>query len=208
MKISHYEVEKLPIAVIDNFFTEDEYNKIFNEINFLFPKYKKDPKYSRAATTRTGASLSKAHNLWLDGIYSDRECSDILNINRKCWYIYEDKNKKTEWFKELTETHRWFDYLEKINSDTTRLSYYEDSDHYKAHNDGALMTVITWMYKEEKDFLGGDLIFSDDTLIECMNNRTVFFPSILSHRVPEIKMLSDRPGYGRHAMVQFGSITL
>ena len=211
MKISHYEVERLPIAVIDNFFNEDEYNQIFNEIDFLFPKYKvKDSKYSGAAkSSETGESLSKANNLWLDHVYSDRECSDILNVNRKCWTIYKDeKRTKIDWFKELTETHKWFDFVRNINTDTTLLSYYEDSDHYHAHIDSALITIITWMYKEEKEFEGGDLIFSDDVQIECMNNRTVFFPSILEHEVSEIKMLSDKPGYGRHAMVQFGAIKL
>ena len=48
-----------------------------------------------------------------------------------------------------------------VPDETSFLSYYEDGDYFKPHEDNCKLTVLNWMYKEPKRFTGGDLVFPD-----------------------------------------------
>ena len=70
------------------------------------------------------------------------------------------------------------------NQHYTQLVYYENNDEYKSHRDCAQFTVLNWFYRKPKKFSGGNLYFEDfDLEIECLNNRTLIFPSVINHAV-------------------------
>ena len=67
------------------------------------------------------------------------------------------------------------------NHDDTLISYYEDSEYYKPHEDIFNFAKLTWFFKEPKKFEGGDLVFTEfGEIVKCENNKCIVFPSALS----------------------------
>ena len=69
---------------------------------------------------------------------------------------------------------------------------------------------MTWLYQEPKKFVGGDLFLGpdgnfDDIKIDCVNNRTLIFPSMIPHTVDMIKMEEQylNKKQGRYVITQF-----
>ena len=193
--------DPFPHLIVDDIYSEDELKLIWQELDFLCHSEKwNPPEKTGTATDCQKKPMKNNFGLFLDGedgIYKDRKISSILSVNRKVL----DKEILGEYVK-LS-----FGYQTSLqsNRDTTLVSYYEDSHYYKRHNDNAILTALTWFYKEPKMFFGGDLIFSDYNkfTIPLKNNRAVLFPSFLFHEVEEICMPEHKPGYGRYCMAQF-----
>jgi hypothetical protein len=135
----------------------------------------------------------------LDEIYSRREISNILLINKKIF----DK-QILEHFSSLNFCYK---NIQKTNHDQTLISYYENEGYYKEHADQSLYSAITWFFKEPKSFYGGDFYFNEyDIKVEIKHNMTIIFPSFVKHSVDEIKMdknTEEFSGYGRYSMTQF-----
>jgi len=89
------------------------------------------------------------------------------------------------------------------------MSYYEDNDYYHSHHDVSAYTYVFWLFKEPKNFLGGDLYFDDvDYKIQVNSNMAVLFPSWVIHSVDKIMMIPGiKPykGFGRFAFSTFYS---
>ena len=68
-------VNDLPILVYDNFYTEQEYNSMWQELLFLKSKMQ--------TQSQDNPSLKKNTGLLLDEIYPNRNISDILTCTRK-----------------------------------------------------------------------------------------------------------------------------
>ena len=81
-------------------------------------------------------------------------------------------------------------------TDKTLVSYYEDGSYYKPHVDAAIMTCISYHWKEPKEFTGGDLHFGDFK-VPIENNCLLIFPSCTEHEVSPVS------GQGRYAITQF-----
>ena len=205
MIFSYYEVNKLPVMVIDRFYDKSAEEKIMQELLFLNNDSKKlkDPENSGSAWDPDSSSPSgkkylksnKAHNL--DSIYRDRNISNILTENRKLF--------SSEVVDELMQAHSIFRYVKYANSDATMVSYYEDHDYYLPHRDDATITAITWFYKSPKSFSGGELILEESLEIDCVSNRCVIFPSVTLHSVREILMdpTKKENNFGRFSISQF-----
>ena len=197
-----YEVQGLPVVVIDDFYSETECVFIWNELCFLNTPNKKllPPEKTGTATSNDGQILKKNNGIFLDQLYLDRSFSNILNLNQKIFSL--EKN--------LTEKNVFFRYLKESNQDATLVQYYENSDYYKSHCDKSIITAISWFYQKPKAFTGGNLIFENNFKIECKYNRLILFPSILNHEVEEIKIgqnLLDQ-NFGRYSISHFISIKL
>lgn len=193
-------VRKMPIAVIDNFYSEEEYAKILDEMIFLSqPGKLKDPEDTGSAVNHEGEPLKSNKGCFVDHIYADRAFSDILRINRKLFT--EDV------MSELSKSDNVFDYLRVCNRDVSLMSYYENGDHYKPHRDIAVLTALTWFHKTPKRFKGGDLTFEQKVTVECIPNRLVIFPSFIYHEVSEVQMEKQyqNGSNGRFTMTQFAS---
>ena len=205
MIFSYHEVNKIPVMVIDGFFSKSVEERIMQELLFLNndPRKLRDPEESGSAwdpdpNAKDGKRYlkkNKAHSL--DAIYYDRSASNILLENRKLW--------SDEITTELMQAHPIFRYVKYANLDATLVSYYENSDYYLPHRDDATITALTWFYKKPKAFTGGELVLEESLEIECTSNRCVVFPSIALHSVKEIALAPDNVGkdYGRFTISQF-----
>jgi predicted 2-oxoglutarate/Fe(II)-dependent dioxygenase YbiX len=182
---------------IDDFYSEEELSLIWEELKFLTYSHKLDPPQK---TGQQNPTMKKNDGIFLDSVYTDRNISNILKVNRKVFT--KDVMKK---YNDLSEMH---ENIFNCNSDTTLISYYENNGFYKSHKDNAVITALTWFFKEPRMFEGGDLIFSkSEEKIEVKNNTLIIFPSHMNHQVTSVKMDGKAfSGNGRYCMSQFLSI--
>jgi len=203
MKITHYN-EVFPFIIIDEMYNSQELELVWEELDFLCHKQKfiSDPHQAGTAIDEGGNALKQNKCFWIDAVYKERSSSNLLTVNRK---LFDDKMG-------VIKSHpSWFFSLLNCNRDTTLLSYYENSDYYLPHDDDALVTSLTWFYKEPKKFSGGDLTlyYKDSKVqVECKNNRNLIFPSCVTHSVDQIHMDEKdlNKKMGRFCMTQFLSI--
>ena len=91
-----------------------------------------------------------------------------------------------------------------VPDETSFLSYYEDGDYFKPHEDNCKLTVLNWMYKEPKRFTGGDLVFPDyNKTIAIESNKVIIFPSKITHAVNTTSMDKKFKGMGRWCITHF-----
>jgi hypothetical protein len=185
------------IAIIEDFYDERELGLIWKELDYLNSKGRYlNPEKTGAARDPKGNIVKSNKGLFLDEYYSNRNFSNILNINRKIW-------QGTEKFENENLNFR---YLNSCTSDATLVSYYENNDYYKKHKDTSVYTVLSYFHKEPKKFSGGNLKLLDyDIDIKVKNNMIIYIPSILWHEVTPIVMEQEflNKGYGRYCMAQF-----
>jgi len=199
MKINHVNFE-FPAIVIDDYYDEKELDLIWDELNFLTKKnamHFGSQVGSGAAVDEFGNSLKKSnYSIFVDEIYTVRDASNILTVNRKIFDYWDSIVK---------DSNHWFYQNFKCESDFTLLSYYENKDYYNFHSDESCITSLTWFYKEPKKFKGGDLHFYNKNKINVLNNRMVIFPSMISHKVDPVVMKKKDldQKLGRFCITQF-----
>jgi len=195
-----------PHVIVEDMYTEEELFHIWKELDFLTYTTKlQGPRATGTAWNMdTNENLKQNLGVHLDDLYSRREISSILQINRKALgdLVWDS----------LIETDFSFKNLETCNSDSTLISYYEEGDHYKAHRDMSSYTALTWFYKQPKQFDGGDMYFPEyDYTVEIKNNMTLYFLSSVVHQVKPVMMkfqpivddFGAMSGNGRYCMSQF-----
>lgn len=199
MNGSILEVNKYKVVILDDFYDRYEYDSILQECLFLSKREKLLPPSETFSAKKDGEYLKSNSGVFLDDVYANKNFSDILFHNKKIFHpVVQQELEKVDIF------YRFLNFKNRYN---TLLSYYEDGDFYKSHKDNAVITTITWLYKNPKSFVGGNIFFEEDKnkVVECKNNRTIFFPSFLNHEVDEIKMEKDKIGLGlgRFTLTQF-----
>ena len=197
MKIKNYN-ETFPYIVIDDYYERTELEYIWEELNFLSHPHKlKRATKEAGGAVADGKLLKKNFHRYLDGVYTERELSNILSINRK---LFQDN------YKLFRQHPHWFFQNVTPNNDFTQVAYYENNDEFGRHRDSCVVTALTWLYQEPKKFMGGDLFLGSDKIkVECINNRTLIFPSMLRHTVNTIKMeeQDQNKKQGRFCITQF-----
>ena len=89
-------------------------------------------------------------------------------------------------------------YIKMCNFDVTQLNCYNGDGSYAPHPDLAVMSAVTLLHEDPKQYTGGELCFSDyDYTPKMENNTTILFPSFEQHEVKHIK------GSGRYSLNQF-----
>ena len=199
MIINHF-IDPFPYILIDNFYNSEELELIWEELNFLcYPNKLQPPTQTHSAVDSEGKCLKQNSSIFLEQVYSDRNASSILNVNRKIFNHFEEV---------FENSPSWFFNTFSCNHDYTLISYYENSNHYKKHPDLAFVTMLTWFFKEPKSFCGGDLNFycGDQVVpVDLKNNRCVIFPSSIEHSVEKVYMDENmcNKKLGRFCMTQF-----
>jgi hypothetical protein len=195
-------VSNLPVAIIDNFYSEKSCEKIWQELLFLNNTDQKlvDPEETGSAwkiVEDQKIYTKKNKGIFLDGVYHNRNASNILTENRQ---IFDPAL-----LEELISHHVFFRYLKESNRDQTLIQYYENSDYYEYHYDRALITAVSWFNKKPKGFTGGEFVFENELTVECKHNRMIIFPSILSHAVNPVVVGENlkNQNYGRYSISQF-----
>jgi hypothetical protein len=202
MEFNYYNVLNLPVVVVDNFYDDKACQLIWQELCFLNNdnKLMGPEETGSALDINTNAPLKNNTGITLDEIYSDRNVSNILKENRKIFF-----DDIADCF---IDFNVFFRYLRASNLDTTIVQYYENSNFYKSHTDGATITALAWFYDQPQRFQGGRLIFENGLSIDCRYNRIVVFPSILFHSVEPVSMKEDdrNHGAGRYSITQLISL--
>ena len=185
--------------VFDDWYNEEELKAVWKEIDF----YSQTQELQRANKNLTvtgvdkkGEAQANCYRIYLNSFYTKRELSPILKSISKFVNPYMHKKIKTiRMGRQFPETNR----------DTSFISYYEDADNFKPHFDVFQFTALIWLYKEPRDFEGGDLILHDfeNKKIELKNNRLVFFPSYYLHSVEKIIMKTKEKFKGRYCISHF-----
>lgn len=188
-----------PFLEIENMYSEEELKLIWQELEFLNQLDKLENPEKTGTASINGEILKKNSGLYLDDLYKSRNISNILTVNKNLMSLHI-----LDTFSSLCFL---YENIKHTNDDTTLISYYDNGGYYRSHQDSALYTAITWFFKEPKKFNGGDFYFSDyDHKIELKNNKTILFPSVITHSVNEIIMNNKDDvgrGYGRYSMSQF-----
>ena len=178
MQINTYKVPFVH-TIINNYFEESELPSVFSEIDYL-------NRHSQDTQNNGDPKSSNMTAVHLDKHYKqDRHVSSILRYNRKIFDIDLQDNV-------------FGNYIKMCNLDVTQLNCYNGDGSYASHPDLAVMSAVTLLYKEPKQFTGGELCFSDYGYTPKMdNNTTILFPSFEQHEVKHIK------GKGRFSLNQF-----
>lgn len=186
--------------LVRNFYTPDELELIQQELAFLNHKHKMR---SPESTGQQNPMMKKNKGIFLDEVYANRGMSNILKINRKVF--------SAPVFKAFADKHILNRSVFSANKDTTLVSYYETSDHYKPHADNALVTALSWHFFQPQQFTGGDLVFTDlDETILVENNMLLMFHSCLRHGVTPVKLrdgVEADKGMGRYCLSNFMNIS-
>jgi predicted 2-oxoglutarate/Fe(II)-dependent dioxygenase YbiX len=193
-------VPDMPVLIIDDMYSDVELASIWEELQFLTsPKRMLSARETEAATYEDGRYKKTANGVFLDSFYTDRNYSNILEVNRKLF--------TKEVIEYALKLSIFYGLLKEINVDYTLINYYDRKQSYEAHTDVTVFTAITTFYKEPAKFTGGDLEFPELGLkVEKRNNRMVMFPGSLQHAITPVEMQSGYPnfsGYGRYGMAQF-----
>ena len=192
-----------PFVVIEDTFTDFELDGIWSELDYYCKT-----KELLTVGNGTGGALDSSGNRYIKNNYGvflyelwlKPEFSFLLKYGRK---LFDPQVGE-----EIANANIHMRAYKTSNYDTCLLSYYEDEQYYDTHTDGAQYTIVTWLYREPKDFDGGEFIFNDSNLtIECKNNMTIIFPSYYYHMVNSVKMKRHYEeklhGYGRFTLSQW-----
>jgi len=174
----------LNIIVIDNFYENDELALIKKELYELIPHLKTSDKVPSAykVNKETGKIKYKKNclSLWVDDFYkNDINKSNILKLNKKIF-----SSEVSEFAKNV---HSIYSYINESQSRQTLLNYYKNAEHYGAHRDISIISVISFF--ELGMVKSGGLIFPQDQLkVNFKDNRTIIFPSSMLHETESIKV--------------------
>jgi len=193
-------MEKIPYLLEDNFFTSEELNAIWVELEFLNrPSLMLDPDLT-ASATEWGEIKKKNRGVFLNNVYKHLDVSPIWVASRKLFSGY------TFNFSELSMVNK---VALETNHSSMLMSYYEDGDYYLPHRDTASVTTLYWFFREPKRFEGGDLIFTETgETVEVKHNRMIMFPSWAEHAVTNVALSDEfkNRGLGRYCVTHFLNI--
>jgi len=203
MEINLRLIKGLPIAVIHNYFNEQEYKQLTEFICNLNPyTWHTDPIKTHGAIKeeKNGKKiqLKKNYALCLDTLYTEegRKYCPVFSINRKLFSEVTDK---------LTKLNSFFNYLSTCTADTTFLNYYENNNLYGFHRDTVTLTANYIFFKTPKSFTGGEFNIENELINKPKNNSMVIFPSFMQHKVETVSTPENKRGQclGRFSMTQF-----
>jgi len=190
-------VEKpTPHLLLEDVFTDKDLEFIWNEINFLQPKFL-EPEQTEGAKVNEKI-IKKNSGLFLYPLYANFSYSDIIRITNERIY-YEDYLKSKwsiPWIRKSFETCNW---------DTILLSHYGDNDYYDSHTDRSVFTTVIWIWKEPKSFEGGKFFLDNYSYeVEVKNNSGIIFLSTELHSVSPVKILEkNSKNCGRYSITSF-----
>jgi len=186
--------EPIPYLLVKNYFDDADIELMLKELRFLTPKMAYEPPNNLPDGTKQNNQIG------LDGLYNNREASNILNVMDK---IYDD-SKLIQTLNDMSWFYRVWEYT---NLDQTFVAYYEDSDYYKAHRDIAIVSMMYWLWEEPKSFTGGNIHLTDyDIEIPLERNQLMIIPSSIHHAVDPITMIDNNKklsGMGRYCIARF-----
>ena len=184
---------KVPYAVFDDVILENILPLAWDELDYIDRFVTMSPVEGGTAYDSSGKALKSNNSLWMHTFYNNRKYSPIVNSldNLFCDSVIDT----------LFEFNSVYTYLPSICVFNPLLSRYVDGDYYEPHTDKAFYTLCLHMWREPKEFEGGEFYFElpngDIEEVETKPNRAILFPSCYRHSVTPVKYNSEnsRPRY-------------
>ena len=171
-------MDKVPYLLKRDVFSDEQLRLIFDELQFLNNSYLMQPPENTASARDHGNLIKNNKGVFLRNVYCREDASSIIRLL---------KDKLEQYVIEYSNVH-----ITNLNAAGTNelwflVSYYENADYYKPHEDATLATALFWFNKEPRKFTGGDLTFNNtDEFIEYKNNSFVIFPGWATHSVSPV----------------------
>lgn len=193
---------KYPFLVFDDVIPEDMMENVWKEIDYLKTFVNADVEETGTARDPITKIAKKQNSgVWLNDFYYNNNYSPILKSLRVL-----SNPSLLETVSNYDNAFLGFPYAVTRNVGGVLLSTYKDGDYYQSHEDNAYFTLVLWLYKEPKNFTGGNLTFNFNEMteeLEIKNNRAVLFPSFYSHSVEQVNYHEENTENLRHAISVF-----
>tara|TARA_R100001594_G_C4007147_1_gene256108 strand:- start:173 stop:751 length:579 start_codon:yes stop_codon:yes gene_type:complete len=173
-------------TIIENYFEDDELNKIILEIEGLDTSNMKTDTHHAELYER-----DRSEAYYIDGIYREnREESNIIKYTRNIFGI--------DWRKSF-KNNPFLKFIPFSNYDIVYLQKYISGSSYSEHYDNSLLTCVYTIHAQE--FEGGQLSFPDYRYVpDVKHNSCIIFPGCEKHEVKEVR--SRNSNYVRYTLNQ------
>jgi hypothetical protein len=210
MKIQQVKHETNPYLIIDDYYSPDVLEGVWKELDFYCHTELQNTDQNPVAIN-DGVKQGDMLRIPMDHIYTPQGGFKSLIFGGL------DIIRQDAFHKSLDEVfahvpYSWYNWYNVTNFSNTLISYYEDGHYYKPHFDTSYFTILIWLYKEPKNFTGGDFhiyhkLKQEEPIstVEVKNNRMIIFPSFYTHGVDELKVIDKnrKDKWGRFAITHF-----
>ena len=185
-------MDKVPYLLKRDVFSDEELHLIFDELQFLNNSYLMQPPENTAAAAIDGHIIKKNKGVFLRNVYCREDASSIIRLL---------KDKLEQYVIEYSNVH-----ITNLNAAGTNelwflVSYYENADYYKPHEDATFATALFWFNKEPQKFTGGDLTFNNtNEVVDYKNNSMIIFPGWARHSVSPVLFDGGGDREGRYCV--------
>lgn len=187
---------------MNDFYTEEEKQKIWIELQYLRSNENgwNIPNYEQNAYDRESGQLFLKNAIQY-GVNYKKQMDPATAYNSSI-YVYGNKLRK--WYDVLTNHAELYLQLGEISDRSTYITYYPGNDScYYSHRDACTFTMLSYFYKEPKNFTGGEF-YVEDRNYEIHNGFTVIFPSWMRHGSTEVRLIDEKvEESGRYAVANF-----
>ena len=191
----------IPAVVVDDWYTPEELNLIWKQLNFFTQKNAMERAEDSGAVARkleTNEAKGKNARIWLDNYFTQEGSMFNIISNSLASKLTHDFNNL------VSSCSEQFTNFVTTNTNTNFVSYYENNDEYDYHFDTSMFSMLIWLYKTPKKFKGGEFSFKkENRKIELKNNRMILFPSYLEHKVTKLNMKNSGDNNGRYTITHF-----
>lgn len=168
------------IVLLENFFTEKEYEMMWNELEFLCEDDMliDSKNVGGAVDPKTGQPLRVNRGVAIESVM-DANNSDIVRLTR---LIFEKQV-----IENLCNIDEMYHYLSYPTKEFNLVNHYMGGHKYDYHRDSCVITAITLFWKDPKLFTGGELSFKSVTP-KMKPRDMLLFPSYLLHAVSNVQL--------------------
>jgi len=193
-------LDPLPYLRVEDFFTKIQLEQqVFPELEYYTRSGKLLPATETGSARNAEGEIVKNNSgMFIEATYRESKSSSIATIINNFW--------NTDTCAAIEKTGPWNRGFRQCKSTATLISYFQEGDYYLPHLDDVQFTLLVWVWKEPKNFSGGEFMFNDVShTVPMKNNSAVLFPSCYSHSVNRVSMntpsLND--GTGRYCISRF-----
>ena len=194
--------DPLGYVTIDDTFAPRELEFIWSAIDHIQAQglFQSPEHTGSAIDPRTGQLVKKNRSIFLADLDTEHQQPDIRSLTATLW-------TNREITQALTAINPTLSIWRNLNYSTHLLSYYESGESYPAHRDRSVFTILTWLYKEPKQWQGGEFELTGyQRRFTVQNNQSIIIPGSFLHQADPVSMMTSEPGQGRYCLAQFGYV--
>ena len=185
-------MDKVPYLLKRDVFSDEELRLIFDELQFLNNSYLMQPPKNSGSAMADGNIIKNNKGVFLRNVYCREDASSIIRLL---------KDRLSDYGMQYSKLHISNLTAAGTNEIWFLVSYYENEDCYKPHEDATFATALFWFNKEPQKFTGGDLTFNNtNEVVEYKNNTCVIFPGWARHSVSPVYFDGEGDREGRYCV--------